>query len=184
MKRTLLLIEDLIWNLRCKFNFYLHGPYGVSKCIEKMPFQFIIKYMKKYGANIEEDCRIETGIILHRPDMKIPFRNLRLGKGAFIGHKSIIDLTDQIIFEDYSGIGGYCQIWTHQTTSLYPPSPEVKFPVKLEKGAICYSGVIVSPGITIGSNSRVGANSVVNKNIEPNCFCAGLPAKTIRENIQ
>ncbi len=171
-------------NLKCRFYFYLYGSYGVSKCIERMPFVFIKRYMRKYGATIGEDCRIEPGIILHRPDKDIPFKNLFLGKGSFIGHKSILDLTNKIIFENYSGVGGYCQIWTHQTTSLFPPSPEVSAPVKFEYGVICYSGVIISPGVTIGINSSIGANSVVNESIPPNSFCAGLPAKKIRDKIK
>lgn len=180
MRKILLWIGDIAWNLKCRFNFYLYGPYGVSKCIERMPFQFNIKYMRKYGATIGDDCRIEPGIILHRPDKKIPFKNLILGKGSFIGHKSIIDLTDKVVFEDYAGVGGYCQIWTHQTTSLLPPSPEVKAKVILEYGVICYSGVIVSPGVTIGRNSGIGANSVVNADIPSDSFYAGLPAKKIK----
>ncbi len=170
MRKILSGIEELIWSIRCKFYFYLHGPYGVSNCIERMPFRLIIKFMRKYGADIGTDCRIETGIILHRPDKEIPFKNLVLGKGAFIGHRSIIDLTDKVIFEDYSGIGGYCQIWTHQTTSLFPPSPEVSAPVRLEYGVICYSGVIISPGVTIGRHSAIGASSVVNSSIPPRYF--------------
>ena len=184
MRKLLFGIQNILWSLRCSFSFYLYGPYGVSNCIERMPFQFIVRYLRKYGATINEDCRIEKGIILHRPDKDIPFKNLYLGKGAFIGHKSIIDLSDKVIFKDYAGVGGYCQIWTHQTTSLLPPSPEVRAIVTLEYGVICYSGVIVSPGVTIGSNSSIGANSVVTKNVPRDSFCAGMPAKRIRDNVK
>lgn len=173
-----------MWSFKCRYYFYIHGPYGVSNCIERMPFHLIIKYLRKYGASIGDDCRIETGIILHRPDKQLPFKNLTLGKNIYIGRKSIIDLTEKVIFEDYSAIGAYCQIWTHKGTSLFPPYSEVRAQVTLKCGVVCYSGVLVSPGVTIGSHSSIGANSVVNSNIPPDCFCAGLPAKKIRDNTQ
>lgn len=40
--------------------------------------------------------------------------------------------------------------------------------------------VTVLYGNEIGSGSVIGANSVVTKDIEPNCICAGVPAKKIR----
>ncbi len=179
MKKLFLVIDDIFWTVKCNFQLWLHGPYGLARVIERMPYIFIIKYLRKYGAEIEEDCRIETGIILHRPQKNNPFSNLIMKRGSFIGHKSLIDLTDKVIFEKYSGVGGYCQIWTHQTNSLIPPCPENIGCVVLKENSICYSGVIVSPGITIGENARIGANSLVNKNVEPDTFMGGVPAKVL-----
>lgn len=147
-----------------------------------MPFHLIIKYLTKYGASVGDGCRIEPGIMLHRPDKKLPFKNLTLGKNIYIGRRSIIDLTDKVIFEDYSAIGACCQIWTHTGTSLFPPYTEARAQVILKCGVVCYSGVLISPGVTIGSHSSIGANSVVNSDIPPDSFCAGLPAKKIRDN--
>lgn len=172
-------IEDTGWLIRCRYAFWLHGPYGLSHVIERMPFRFIPKYLRRYGATVAESVRIERGIILHRPDPVLPFRNLILKEGSFIGHNAIIDLSHQVVFEEYSGIGGYCQVWTHQTTSLIPPCPEKRGAVILRPNSICYSGVTVSPGVTIGENSRVGANSLVSKDVPPDTFVGGVPARPI-----
>ena len=40
MKRLFWKIEDLIWNVKCCYNFWLHGPYGLAKVIEKIPYLY------------------------------------------------------------------------------------------------------------------------------------------------
>lgn len=50
-------------------------------------------------------------------------------------------------------------------------------PVTIEDGVWIASGVIICPGVTIGENSVIGAGSVVTRNIERNCFAAGVPAR-------
>ena len=49
-------------------------------------------------------------------------------------------------------------------------------------GNDCWFGanVVVCPGVTIGDNSVIGAGSVVTRDIPPNSFAAGVPAKVIR----
>lgn len=185
LKRFFWALEDLGWNIKCRYGFWLHGPYGLARVIEKMPFRYIVKYLRRYGADVSATCRIERGMIIQRPDPVKPFKNLILKDGSFVGYKAIIDLSEPVVFEEYSGIGGFCQVWTHQTTTLIPPCPENRGGVTLRRNSICYSGVIVSPGVTIGENSRVGACSLVNKDVDPDTFVGGVPAKPIsREKSQ
>lgn len=179
LKRFFWWLEDLGWNIKCRYGFWLHGPYGLARVIEKMPFRYIVKYLRRYGATVSDTTRIERGMIIQRPDAVRPFKNLVLKEGSFVGYKAIMDLTEPIVFEEYAGIGGFCQVWTHQTTTLIPPCPENKGPVTLKRNSICYSGVIVSPGITIGENARIGACSLVNKDVEPDTFVGGVPARPI-----
>ena len=49
-------------------------------------------------------------------------------------------------------------------------------------GNDCWFGanVVVCPGVTIGDNCVIGAGSVVTRDIPPNSFAAGVPAKMIR----
>lgn len=49
-------------------------------------------------------------------------------------------------------------------------------------GNDCWFGanVVVCPGVTIGDNCVIGAGSVVTRDIPPNSFAAGTPAKVIR----
>jgi len=41
--------------------------------------------------------------------------------------------------------------------------------------------VAVMPGVSIGNGSVIGANSVVTKDIPPNSFAAGVPARVVRD---
>ena len=181
LKKAAFLIEDLGWNLKCRYGYWLHGPYGLCRVIEKIPFRFLVKYLRKYGAQVGDDCIIERGIRIHRPFGKMPFENLSIGKNVYLGHNVLLDLTQKVIINDFVCIGADTQIWTH---SGYYDNTDCKYlentgAVLIKEYAIIYSSVILAHGITVGKMSRTGANSFVNKNIEDNIFAAGTPVKTI-----
>ena len=186
IKIILLKIEDVIWNLRCRFNYYLHGPYGVSKCVENMPFRYTIKYLRKYGASIGHNCIIDSGLKLHRPDKYLPFKNLVLGNNVYLGHNILLDLTEKISFSDNTAMGANCQIWTHTGDyKLYLRDKndykEYISMVALDEGAVCYSGVLLNPGSIVGKQSRVLAMSMVSNKIPDRQIWGGVPAKFIKE---
>ena len=65
---------------------------------------------------------------------------------------------------------------------------------EVEPGAVLYKGptivgnnvwlgrnVAVMPGVTVGDESVIGVNSVVTRDIPPNSFAAGSPARVIRK---
>lgn len=53
--------------------------------------------------------------------------------------------------------------------------------VKVGNNVWIATGAIICPGVTIGNNAVIGAGSVVTKDIPPNTFACGVPAKVIRE---
>lgn len=182
LKKLVWLFEDFGWNIRCRYNYWLHGPYGLCKVIERIPFRFIIKYLRKYGAKIEDNCTFERGLRLHRPLGSKPFENLSIGKNVYLGHNVLLDLTQQVVIKDFVCIGADTQIWTH--SGYYDIDDENKYvenvgKVVVEDHVIIYSDAIISQGVTIEKFSRVGANSLVNRNVGRNCFVAGIPAKII-----
>lgn len=180
-------IEDLIWNFSCQYNLWLHGPYGLAKVIEKMPFRFIIKYLRKYGATIGEHCRFERGLNIHRPFGKKPFENLLIGNNVYLGHNTLLDLSKQVIIDDNVIIASRVQIWTH--ASLYKDSLGKTAPEYLEKNgevnicrnSIIYSNTLIAHSVIIGENTRIAAGSVVNRSIPDYGFFGGVPAKEIRK---
>ena len=54
-------------------------------------------------------------------------------------------------------------------------------PVSIGKDCWFGANVVVCPGVTVGDNCVVGAGSVVTRDIPPNSFAAGVPAKVIRQ---
>ncbi len=56
----------------------------------------------------------------------------------------------------------------------------------VEIGSDCWFGanVVVCPGVTVGQGCVIGAGSVVTRDIPPNSFAAGVPARVIRPITQ
>jgi maltose O-acetyltransferase len=53
-------------------------------------------------------------------------------------------------------------------------------PVTIEDGAVIMTGATILPGVTIGRGAIVGASAVVTRDVAPNTFVGGVPAKLIR----
>jgi acetyltransferase-like isoleucine patch superfamily enzyme len=53
-------------------------------------------------------------------------------------------------------------------------------PIIIERNVWIAAGATIIGGVTIGENSVVAAASVVTKNVPPNTFVAGNPARAIR----
>lgn len=184
MKKLFWFLEDCIWSFRCSYNFWLHGPYGLSKVIERMPFRYIVKYLRKYGASIGENCRFERGLNLHRPLGKKPFENLSIGNGVYLGHNTLIDLTEKVIIADKVIIASRCQLWTHASAYENKDLKKLKYfekkgQININDAAIIYSNCIITKGVNIGEFAKIGASSLILNNVESNSFYSGIPASKI-----
>ena len=61
-----------------------------------------------------------------------------------------------------------------------PGAPLYKGPTVIEDNVWLAANVSVLPGVTIGAGSVIGGNSVVSRDIPPNSFAAGSPARVIK----
>lgn len=186
MKWLFYSIEDLIWNIRCTYNYWLHGPYGLSKVIEKIPFRFLVKYLKKYGATIGNNCRFERGLNIHRPTSKKPFQNLVIGENVYLGHNTLVDLSRKVTIKDKVIIASRCQLWTHASYFNGENMESYQYgenygEITINEGALIYSNTVITHGLQIGKFSKIGACSLVNKSVPENEFWAGVPIKKIQE---
>lgn len=182
MKKIFWQIEDFIWTIKCWYNFWLHGSYGLTRTIEQIPFKYLLKFLRRYGATIGSGVILDSGFKIHRPDAKKPLKNLFIGQNVYIGHRILLDLTDRIIFEDDTAIGADCQIWTHVGDYQNKLRDKADYtekiaPVVLHIGALVYSNVVLNPGAEVGKNSRVYAMSMVSNSIPDVQVWAGIPAK-------
>ena len=62
-------------------------------------------------------------------------------------------------------------------------TPKFGRDIEIGKGCFIGSGVIIIGPVKIGDNVIIGSGSVVNKDLPSNIFCAGIPAKAIK-NIE
>jgi acetyltransferase-like isoleucine patch superfamily enzyme len=186
MKKLFWALEDLGWNFKCRYNYWLHGPYGLTRNIERMPLRYLLKYMRKYGATIGTGVIIDSGIKIHRPDKYLPLKNLIIGDNVYIGHRVLLDLTCKIVFENNTAMSADCQIWTHVGDYMnnlkdHSDYKEKTKQVVIREGVVCYSNVILNPGVEICEKSRVLAMSMVSNRIPPMQIWAGVPAKLVKE---
>jgi len=52
-------------------------------------------------------------------------------------------------------------------------------PVKIDDGAVIYTGAIILPGVTVGEGAMVAAGAVVRDDVPPFTIVGGIPARTI-----
>ena len=177
------LLINILW--KCRIKFWLYGPYGVADVLKFAPYPFIQPILRKYGAQIGENCVIDTGIILHRPDKVKPFKNLYVGKNCYIGHNVILDLSDKILIESNVKVSAGCHLWTHYSyfdtinSELEYKYMEKLAPVKVGNQTVLYSQVVVSPGVTLYNDIRVAAASVIVSDITEPGLYAGSPARRV-----
>lgn len=188
LKKLFLNIENLIWNIKCKYNYWLYGSYGLTKVVEAMPFRFVIKYLRKYGAEVGDSCIIDSGFKVHRPDKKKPFKNLIIGTNVYLGHNLLLDLTEKVIFENNIAIGANCQVWTHVGDFKYFLRDKNDYDERIKEvifkeGFLGYSSIVFNPGAILGKHARVLASSMVSGNVPEKEIWAGVPARFIKKRL-
>jgi maltose O-acetyltransferase len=74
----------------------------------------------------------------------------------------------------------YVSIIDDDRHEVEPGTPLYKGPTVIGDNVWLAAHVTVLPGVTIGSGSVIGGHSVVSRDIPPNCFAAGAPARVIK----
>lgn len=115
-----------------------------------------------------------------------------IGKESYIGHRAILDWSDDIIIGDYVHIAGPSTgLWTHSSARMclnsiplshvcnkkYRPTA----PIKIEDNVYIGGNCTIYPGVTIHHHSIVTPNSAVTKNVVAYSMVGGVPAKIIKK---
>jgi acetyltransferase-like isoleucine patch superfamily enzyme len=113
------------------------------------------------------------------------YDRLRIGKGAIIGTHVTINLDEEVIIGPDVSISPHVRIYT-ATHMLGPGSRRmipsvVAKPVTIEGGTWIGIGAMILPGVTVGRGSVVAAGAVVTRDVPPNSFVEGNPARVARE---
>jgi maltose O-acetyltransferase len=133
-------------------------------------------------------CRLADGVeIMGRMELYGIARNkganLIMASGASIAPFCTFDVDTVIRIGRNVGLGPYVRIWTSRHY-LGPADqrslPEsVGIPVTIEDGAVLMTGATILAGVTVGRGAIVGAGAVVTRDVPPNTFVGGVPAKFI-----
>jgi acetyltransferase-like isoleucine patch superfamily enzyme len=137
--------------------------------------------------NIRHPVRVLKNFIIatvcrSMPDMKLKsmlYRKMgvKIGKNvSLLGVKIDIFFPDLIEIGDNTLIGQDTMIVTHEFLGDHWKKGRIKIGKNVMIGTLC----LILPGVEIGDNTTVAAYSLVNKDVKPNAFVGGVPAKEIK----
>jgi acetyltransferase-like isoleucine patch superfamily enzyme len=110
--------------------------------------------------------------------------NLSIGDGSNVAPFCTLGVDGQIRIGSGVGLAPFVRIFTTQH-ELGPSYQRSTFkvlvrPVTIEDGAVLMMGVTVLPGVTVGRGAVIGAGAVVTRDVPPNTFVGGVPARVIK----
>ena len=146
--------------------------------VDKISLKLILK---RNGAEIGEDCDIETGMIFHNCK---DYSNLIVGKNCHIGKNCFFDLRDEVSIGNNVVIAMQCTFITH--IDMAKSDLSKIFTSKQNKIVIndnCYVAVncTILKGVNLNKNSFVAAKSLVTKDVSKNTMVGGIPATFIKD---
>ena len=132
--------------------------------------------------DLPEGCRLRENTRIFSPE------NLKCGKYVWIGEGSILDASGGLEIGDYTQIGTYCSLWTHDSylqalnsETCISSESIIRSPIKIGHHTYLSANIIVYPGITIGNYVKVYPMTVINKNIPDNSTVRGIPVGKLEE---
>ena len=128
------------------------------------------------GVQIDDGVQAEGG-----------FRSeahLTIDEGVWVFQNTILNTTCGLSIGAWSGIGGYCMIWSHGSWQSELDGYPTKYAAtRIGRNVWLPWHVIVMPGVGIGDNVTLAAGSTVVKDVPANSLAAGTPAKALKSGI-
>ncbi len=154
------------------FKFYLINHIYVGTCFYKKKR----KIMKKLGFKIGEGTKIVGPIFCTG--------QLEIGENCWIGRNFTVNGNGKVVIGDNCDIAPDVSFLTggHKIGKKERRAGDGEsYEIKIGAGSWIGARSTLLGNIEIGTNSVVAACTCVNKNIEPNTLCGGVPAKIIKQ---
>jgi acetyltransferase-like isoleucine patch superfamily enzyme len=126
--------------------------------------------------------KVDESFLLIPPFYTAGGDEIRVGQNVFVNQNcTFYDLGGLDIADDVM-IGPNVSIITagHPLQPSQRRAATMGKPIAIEKNVWIAAGATIIGGVTVGENSVVAAGSVVTKNVPPNTFVGGNPARVIR----
>ena len=110
-------------------------------------------------------------------------KKISIGESTFVNYECFFDGSNRIDIGSRVRIGMRCLFvtGTHDIAgSVQRAGTESSAPIQIGDGVWIGASVTVLPGVRIGEGAVVAAGSLVNRDVPPNAFVAGVPAKVLK----
>lgn len=173
---TLILKKSLV------FVFRIIGPPRVLRYGSRVNAAIL----KAFGADVDEkSVTVCSPVVLHNAGEG--YGNLTIKESCRFNGNNFLDLRGRIILEKGVSLGPGVTIMTHNRYNGNAFLEERLAhtcgtkDVLIKEGAGIKAGALIVHGITIGKNAVVAGGAVVNRDVQDNCFVAGVPARLVKE---
>ncbi len=167
-------------NLRFKLRHRIFGYDYAVKLFEIVPDFVLIPMLRKCGASIGENCRIESPLRIHRAPGRL--NNFKIGNNVAISKGLLIDLGGMIEIGSNVTLAMDVSLVTHEHyANVYIEKKSIDKAGAIFIDSNVYIGTksVVLCGVTICNSVIVGAKSLVNKNLFEDGTYVGTPVRKL-----
>ncbi|MGK7396380.1 MAG: acyltransferase [Candidatus Cyclobacteriaceae bacterium M3_2C_046] len=174
------------WHLQAiQYNFDLRnslfGFKNANNLLQVIDKRAIIPILNHHKASVSADCDFEPPLIFHNC---YDYKRFTAGRKCHIGKNAFLDLSAEIILEDFTTVGMFTKLITHfdvAHSNLRSGFPTQRQGIRIGKNSFIGAGSTILHGVELGEQCMVAAGSVVTKSFPPRTLIGGIPAKAIKQ---